>query len=79
MHEQFVLIIPQTSVTITCGIQPIDVVTMAMKVLHNTCNMCIFDLPDMKALISQAYSPWALGIHNRQIPNAHVKTITYHR
>ena len=37
---------PQTSVTITCGIQPIDVVTMTMEMLHNTCNMCIHDLPD---------------------------------
>ena len=31
----------QISVTINCGIQPTSVVTMAMKVLHNTCTMCI--------------------------------------
>ena len=31
--------------TITCGIQPTGIVTMAMKMLHNTCNMCIHDLP----------------------------------
>ena len=37
----------QTSVTITCGIQPTGVVTMTIKVSHNTCNMCICDLPDM--------------------------------
>ena len=57
---------------ITCGIQPTGVVTMAMKVLHSSCNMCISDLPNMNALI-----PWALGIHLRQIPHAHVTTITY--
>ena len=28
--------------------------TMTMKVLRNTCNLCIRDLPDMNALI-----PWA--------------------
>ena len=33
--------------TITCGIEPTGVATMAMNVLHNTCNMCIGDLPDM--------------------------------
>ena len=37
------------NVTINCSIQPTGVVTMAMKVLHNTCNMCICDLPDMNA------------------------------
>ena len=37
-----------------------------------TCNMCSHDVPDMYAL-----SPWALGIHIRQIPRAHVTTITY--
>ena len=40
---------PHTKMTITCGIQPTGVVTMAMEVLHNTCNMCICDLPDMYA------------------------------
>ena len=39
--------------------------------LHITCNMCACDLPDMYALI-----PRALGIHIRQIPRAHVTTIT---
>ena len=61
MHLVFVIITPQTNVTITCGIQPTGVVTMEMKVFHNTCNMCIHDLPDMNALI-----PWALGMHIRQ-------------
>ena len=37
-----VLITPQTSVTITCGIQPTGVVTMAMKVLHITLVTCAF-------------------------------------
>ena len=59
--------------TITCGIQPTGVVTMAMEVLHNTCNMCICDLPDMYALSPQAFGPLALGIHIRQIPHAHVR------
>ena len=48
--------------TITCGIQPTSAVTMAMKVLHNICNMCIRDLS------------WTLG---RQILRAHVITIRY--
>ena len=53
-----------TSVIINCGIQPTDVVTMAMEMLHNTCNMCICDFPDMNVL-----GLW-------QIPYAHVITIT---
>ena len=54
IRQQFVLITPQISVTITCGIQPTGVITMAMEVLHNTCNMYTCDLPDIYAL-----SPWA--------------------
>ena len=42
---------------ITCGIQPTNVVTMVMKVLHNSCNMCTLDLTDMYAL---ALGPVAL-------------------
>jgi len=42
-----------------------------MEVLHISCNMCTCDLPNMYAL-----SPRALGIHIRQIPHAHVTTIT---
>ena len=57
--------------TITCGIQHTGV-TMALKVLHNTCNICIHDLLDMYVL-----SPWAVAyICIRQIPHAHVTTIT---
>ena len=59
MHLQFALITPQTSVTITCGIQPTGVVTMIMKMLYNTCNMCICDFPDMNALVPWACTPWA--------------------
>ena len=29
--------------TITCGIQPTGIVTMKMKVLHNICNMYIYN------------------------------------
>ena len=54
-----------------CDNSPTGVVTMAMKVLHNTCNMCIPDLPDMEAICM------ALGIHIRQFLHAHVTTITY--
>ena len=32
--------------TITCGIQSTGDVTIAMKMLHNICNMCTHDLPD---------------------------------
>jgi len=34
----------------------------ALEVLHNICNMGTHDLPDM-----YARSPWAAGIHIRQI------------
>ena len=47
------------------------------KVIHDSCNMCIRDLPDMYALSPWAYGPQALGIHIRQILHAHVTTITY--
>ena len=47
------------------------------KVIHNTCNMAIRDLPDMYTLIPRACGPWASGIHIRQIPHGHVTTITY--
>ena len=46
------------------------------EVLHITCNMCTRDLPDMYALSPRACGPRALGIHIRQIPRAHVTTIT---
>ena len=45
--------------------------------LHITCNMCTRDLPDMYALSPRACGPRASGIHIRQIPRAHVTTITY--
>ena len=57
--------------TITCAIQPTGAVTMAMKVLHNTCNMCIHDLPDMYGL-----SPTALRRTYQANPHAHIITIT---
>jgi len=56
----------------TCIIYLWVSIISAWKVLHISCNMCTRDLPDMYAL-----SPWALGIHIRQIPCAHVTTITY--
>ena len=33
-------------------------------------------LPDTYTLGPQAYDPWALGVYIRQIPHAHVTTIT---
>ena len=36
--------------TITCVIQPTNVVTMVMKVLHNSCHMCTLDSTDMYVL-----------------------------
>ena len=36
--------------TITCDIQPTNVVAMVIKVLHNSCNICTLDLTDMHAL-----------------------------
>jgi len=50
---------------------------MHMEALHISCNICTHDLPDMYALSPQACDPRALGIHIRQIPHAHVITITY--
>ena len=44
------------------GIQSTSVVTMAMKVLHNTCNMHIHDLPDMNGLNESSLEPAALGL-----------------
>ena len=41
------------------------------EVIHITCNTGARDSPDMYAL-----SPWALGMHIRQIPRAYVTTIT---
>ena len=46
------------------------------EVLHITCNMCTRDLPDMYALSPRACGPRASSIHIRQIPHAHVTTIT---
>jgi len=50
---------------------------MHMEVLHMGCNMCTRDLPDMYTLSPRACGPRALGLHIRQIPRAHVTTITY--
>ena len=58
--------------TITCGIQPTFVATMAVTELHNACNMCICILPDMY-VCPWACGPWAL----KAIPRAHVTTIMY--
>ena len=63
---QFVLTTPQISVEITCGIQPTGGVTVAMEVLHSSCNMYTHELPDVYPI-----SPWASGIHIKQIPHAH--------
>ena len=58
--------------TITCGIQPTNVVTMVMKVLHNSCNMCTLDLTDMYAL---TFGPAVVHTFS-QITCAHVTIIT---
>ena len=50
IHYQLILITSQVSVTNICGIQPTNAVTMAMNVLHNSCNMCTLDLTGMYAL-----------------------------
>ena len=47
------------------------------EVIHNTCNMGARDMPDMYAFSPRACGPRASGIHIRQIPRAHVTTITY--
>ena len=64
---------PTNSVTITCGIQPTGVVTMAMIALHNTCNMCINFVTCMP--MPSALEPW-YTYSIRQISYAHVKTNT---
>ena len=43
-----------------------------MEVLHISSNMGTWEFPDVYVC-----SPWALGIHIRKIPPAHVSTITY--
>ena len=45
--------------------------------LHNICNMCSRDLPDMSALALGRCVPAGSCIHIRQIPPAHVTYITY--
>ena len=47
------------------------------EVLHNICNMCSQDLPDMFALTLRRCTPLGLCVHIRQIPPAHVTYITY--
>ena len=64
--------------TITCGIQPTNVVTMVMKVLHNSCNMCTLDLTDMYAL-ALGMQPSFPCIHINQVTRAHVTTTAYTR
>ena len=55
--------------TITCGTKPTNVGTVAMKVLHNSCSMCIFDLTDMYAF---ALGPVALMlVHTYQSNHLH--------
>ena len=49
-HYQLIHIISQFNATIVCGIQLTDVITMVIKLLHNCCKMCTFDLTDMYAL-----------------------------
>ena len=44
LPEYSALVICTYNLTNKCDIQPTGVVTMAMEVLHNTCNMCIHDL-----------------------------------
>ena len=46
------------------------------EVMHITCNMGTHDLPDMHSLSTRAYSPQASDTHIKQIPCAHVTTIT---
>ena len=43
--------------TITCGIQPTNVVTIAIKVLYNSSNLCTIDLTDMYALALWPVAP----------------------
>ena len=50
--------------TITCGIQPTNVVTVIMKVLHNGCNMCTLDLTDVYALALGPVAP--VPVHTYQ-------------
>ena len=57
--------------TINCGIQLtsiVTIVTVVMKLLHNIiANVCIYDLPDMSALV---LGP--VHIHIRQITPTHI-------
>ena len=45
--------------------------------VRGACSMGARDLPDMYALGPLACGPRASGMHVRQIPCAHVTTITY--
>ena len=55
-YNTLVLITSLVIVTITCGIQTTNVITMVMKMLNNSCNTCTLDLTNMFA---QACGPGA--------------------
>ena len=58
----------QTSVMITRCIQPTSIITIAMKVFHNTCNICIRDLLDKHAEVQRSL---AIRIrHTYSVPRA---------
>ena len=48
-----------------------------LGVLHNICNMCGWDLPDMSALALGCCALSDFCVHIRQIPPAHVTYIAY--
>ena len=52
-------------------------IPMTSEVLHNICNMCCQDLPDMSALNLGPCAPSGSCVYIRQIPPAHVIYITY--
>ena len=59
--------------TITYGIQSNVVAAMAIEVIHNSCNMCIRNLPDIYDL-----SPQASSTHIRIYPLCPCYSYVFH-
>ena len=53
------------------------ILTLIMKVLHNSCNTVTRALPGMSTLSPHARGAWASGVHIRQSTRACVTTIKY--
>ena len=76
MHPYIGLLILRAKSPFDPSLNP-ALVNIAMKVIHNNCNVCILDLTDMYVAMHLSLRPVSLGlIHAYQITHAHVTTTT---